>query len=97
MFPEVIYVGSFLFLQVSKMFNMQKFYRYKDGKEIDLVEQESKRYVVTPQNDPDQSQYSCRGNSSKRPLYSEMSNQYETKNLREYNWALVVVKSLPWK
>lgn len=77
------------------MFNMQKFYRYRDSQQIALVDIQSKRYTVTPQNDPEQSQYSCKGISNKRPSYSEMSNQFMTKNLREYNRALIVVKSLP--
>lgn len=96
-FPEGIYVGAFLFPQVSKMFNIQKFYRYRDNQIIALVDIESKKYTVTPNNDTDQSQYSCKGISNKRPFYSEVSHQYETKNLREYNHVLVVVKSLPWK
>ncbi|XP_029975297.1 titin [Salarias fasciatus] len=52
---------------------------YKEEKEIELVTAE--RHFVTPQNDPDQSDYRCRGIRSGRPSYSKQSDSYATKNL----------------
>ncbi|XP_075878642.1 hemicentin-2 isoform X3 [Nelusetta ayraudi] len=52
---------------------------YKDDHEINGSY--SKRHVVTPQNDPEQSLHKCRGVSSKRPLYSKQSDSFKTRNL----------------
>lgn len=80
---------------LSENFNMQKLYRFKEDQPINLPP--SEKYTVTPQNDPEQSRYTCQGIRTGRPSYSETSYQFKTKNLREYNRALEVVKSLPWK
>ncbi|XP_037136662.1 titin isoform X2 [Syngnathus acus] len=41
----------------------------------------SDRYTVTPQNDPQQSQYVCRGDRNGQPSYSQDSESLATKNL----------------
>ncbi|XP_035512107.1 hemicentin-1-like [Morone saxatilis] len=41
----------------------------------------SAKHTVTPQDDPEQSLYTCKGNRSGRPSYSKMSDQFTTKNL----------------
>nr|XP_040048759.1 hemicentin-2 isoform X1 [Gasterosteus aculeatus aculeatus] len=41
----------------------------------------SGKHTVTPQNDPEQSQYTCRGISTGRPSYSRRSDSLQTKNL----------------
>uniref|UniRef100_A0A3Q3LP34 Immunoglobulin superfamily member 1-like n=1 Tax=Mastacembelus armatus TaxID=205130 RepID=A0A3Q3LP34_9TELE len=41
----------------------------------------SEKYVVTPKNDPEQSQYSCQGIRNERPFYSRSSDSLTTKNL----------------
>lgn len=60
--------------------------RYKNDHEINGSY--SRKHLVTPQNDPEQSLYKCRGVSSKRPLYSKQSASFKTRNLRECNRAL---------
>lgn len=64
-----------------------KTHRFKDGQKIDLdPSPDTKTYTVTPQDDPEQSVYSCQGIRNERPAYSKTSDQLKTKNLREYNW-----------
>ncbi|XP_061669289.1 B-cell receptor CD22-like [Syngnathoides biaculeatus] len=46
-----------------------------------LVNSSSDRYTVTPQNDPEQSQYICQGIRSGRPSYSKGSAPLTTRNL----------------
>ncbi|KAM8862513.1 basement membrane-specific heparan sulfate proteoglycan core protein [Spinachia spinachia] len=41
----------------------------------------SAKHTVTPQNDPEQSQYTCRGISTGRPSYSRFSDSLQTRNL----------------
>uniref|UniRef100_A0A3P8S0D3 Ig-like domain-containing protein n=1 Tax=Amphiprion percula TaxID=161767 RepID=A0A3P8S0D3_AMPPE len=41
----------------------------------------SVRYTVTPNNDPDQSTYTCKGIRTERPAYSKISAPYKTRNL----------------
>ncbi|XP_040905851.1 carcinoembryonic antigen-related cell adhesion molecule 5-like isoform X2 [Toxotes jaculatrix] len=41
----------------------------------------SERHTVTPQDDPEQSRYTCRGSRSGRPSYSKTSDSFKTKNL----------------
>lgn len=66
--------------------------RFKDGQEIGQAPSPNmKTYTVTPQDDPEQSVYSCRGTTNERPLNSTISDQFKTKNLREYIWALEVL------
>ncbi|MEQ2246816.1 hypothetical protein ILYODFUR_003118 [Ilyodon furcidens] len=50
---------------------------FKEDKEL----YSSLKYTVTPQDDPEQSLYTCQGFSDKRPLYSKPSDSYRTKNL----------------
>ncbi|MEQ2287244.1 hypothetical protein AMECASPLE_010418 [Ameca splendens] len=50
---------------------------FKEDKEL----YSSLKYTVTPQDDPEQSLYTCQGFSDKRPLYSKRSDSYRTKNL----------------
>ncbi|XP_072223487.1 basement membrane-specific heparan sulfate proteoglycan core protein isoform X2 [Leuresthes tenuis] len=52
---------------------------FRDGQTIDLPPAET--HKVTPQDDPEQSQYICRGERDGRPSYSEKSDSYKTKNL----------------
>uniref|UniRef100_A0A3Q3WQH2 Ig-like domain-containing protein n=1 Tax=Mola mola TaxID=94237 RepID=A0A3Q3WQH2_MOLML len=47
-------------------------------------------HIVKTQDDPEQSLYTCQGIRAGSPSYSEISDQFKTKNLREYNWALNV-------
>ncbi|XP_029291378.1 hemicentin-1 [Cottoperca gobio] len=51
---------------------------FKEGKQINLL---SEKHTVTPQNDPEQSQYTCEGIRTGRPSYSKRSDPYMTKNL----------------
>nr|XP_046252037.1 titin isoform X2 [Scatophagus argus] len=52
---------------------------FKEDQPIDLVT--SERHIVTPQNDPEQSLYTCQGIRSGRPSYSVISAHFKTKNL----------------
>ncbi|XP_068608306.1 carcinoembryonic antigen-related cell adhesion molecule 5-like [Brachionichthys hirsutus] len=52
---------------------------FKEDRPMDLPP--SEKYTVTPQNDPDQSLYTCQGNRHGRPSYSKTSEQFKTKNL----------------
>uniref|UniRef100_UPI0037E79CD5 Fc receptor-like protein 5 isoform X2 n=1 Tax=Semicossyphus pulcher TaxID=241346 RepID=UPI0037E79CD5 len=52
---------------------------FKDNKPV--KEEHSKRYTVTPQNNPEQSQYTCMGIRNGRPSYSKTSEYLKTKNL----------------
>uniref|UniRef100_A0A3B3C7J8 Ig-like domain-containing protein n=2 Tax=Oryzias melastigma TaxID=30732 RepID=A0A3B3C7J8_ORYME len=49
--------------------------------DVAVGEVPAEKYIVTPQNDPDQSQYSCKGIRSERPTYSKNSPLFKTKNL----------------
>ncbi|XP_062283587.1 titin isoform X2 [Scomber scombrus] len=51
----------------------------KAGKQVSLSS--SEKYVVTPQNNPEQGSYSCQGLRTERPSYSEDSSSFATKNL----------------
>ncbi|XP_030589104.1 hemicentin-1 [Archocentrus centrarchus] len=51
----------------------------KEGEKIESAY--SERHIVTPQNDPDQSMYTCHGIRNERPLYSKTSDSFKTKNL----------------
>lgn len=55
--------------------------RYKNDHEINGSH--SKVHYVTPQNDPEQSPYKCKGVRSERPLYSKFSGPLKTRNLRK--------------
>ncbi|XP_061552397.1 titin-like [Phycodurus eques] len=46
-----------------------------------LMNSSSDKYTVTPQNDPEQSQYICQGIRSGRPSYSKGSDPLATRNL----------------
>ncbi|KAM4571550.1 cell adhesion molecule CEACAM5 isoform 2-T2 [Fundulus diaphanus] len=52
---------------------------FKEGKELPLPP--SQKHKVTPQDDPEQSFYTCRGIRDGRPHYSKDSDSYRTKNL----------------
>ncbi|XP_073326373.1 hemicentin-1 [Pagrus major] len=52
---------------------------FKENQPIDVLP--SEKHIVTPQNDPDQSQYTCRGIRTGRPSYSKISDHLRTKNL----------------
>ncbi|KAM3617505.1 uncharacterized protein V6R79_007280 [Siganus canaliculatus] len=41
----------------------------------------SEKHIVTPDNDPNQSQYSCQGIRTGNPSYSKISDNFTTKNL----------------
>ncbi|XP_070825108.1 cell adhesion molecule CEACAM5 [Chaetodon trifascialis] len=53
---------------------------FKEDQPINVTLRNEK-YIVTPQNDPKQSQYTCRGFRTGRPSYSKTSDQFKTKNL----------------
>ncbi|XP_031700313.1 titin [Anarrhichthys ocellatus] len=59
--------------------NMWNYTWFKDGQPIDL--QPSEKHAVTPQNDPEQSLYTCKGIRTGRPSYSRSSDSLKTKNL----------------
>uniref|UniRef100_A0A3B3XJ79 Ig-like domain-containing protein n=1 Tax=Poecilia mexicana TaxID=48701 RepID=A0A3B3XJ79_9TELE len=52
---------------------------YKEG--INVSQSTSSKYKVTPNNDPEQSSYTCEGIRNERPLFSVRSDSYRTKNL----------------
>lgn len=58
---------------------------------MEQIDSFSEKHAVTPSNDPDQSTYTCRAHADERPLYSKSSDSFKTKNLRKYNWALLVM------
>ncbi|AWP09726.1 putative titin-like [Scophthalmus maximus] len=65
--------------EVQESQEMWNYTWFREGQPIDLPP--SKRHVVTPQNDPEQSLYTCRGISTGRPSYSKLSESFKTKNL----------------
>lgn len=58
-------------------------HRFKEGRQINHLI--SEKHTVTPQNNTEQSLYTCQGIRSGRPSYSKLSESFTTKNLREYN------------
>ncbi|XP_015823441.3 Fc receptor-like protein 5 [Nothobranchius furzeri] len=52
---------------------------FKENEQVDLPL--SEEHKVTPQDDPDQSRYTCKGTRNERPFYSVTSDSYRTKNL----------------
>lgn len=71
--------------------------RFKEGQQVDQPPSaHTETYTVTPQDDPEQSQYTCRGIRNGRPAYSRFSEQFKTKNLREYILALQVLMLWPF-
>ncbi|XP_074500369.1 hemicentin-1 isoform X2 [Sebastes fasciatus] len=52
---------------------------FKDWTPIDHLQ--SEKHSVTPQNDPNQSPYTCKGIRNGRPSYSRKSDSFQTKNL----------------
>ncbi|XP_027882082.1 carcinoembryonic antigen-related cell adhesion molecule 5 isoform X2 [Xiphophorus couchianus] len=52
---------------------------YKEG--INVSRSVSSTYKVTPHNDPEQSLYTCEGIRTERPMFSQRSDFYRTKNL----------------
>ncbi|XP_032421653.1 titin isoform X2 [Xiphophorus hellerii] len=52
---------------------------YKEG--INVSRSVSSTYKVTPHNDPEQSLYTCEGIRTERPMFSQRSDSYRTKNL----------------
>ncbi|XP_034000612.1 hemicentin-1-like isoform X5 [Trematomus bernacchii] len=51
---------------------------FKERRPINLI---SEKHTVTPQNNPEQSLYTCQGTRSGRPTYSKFSESFTTKNL----------------
>ncbi|KAL3064292.1 hypothetical protein OYC64_000555 [Pagothenia borchgrevinki] len=51
---------------------------FKERRPINLI---SEKHTVTPQNNPEQSLYTCQGIRSGRPTYSKFSESFTTKNL----------------
>lgn len=79
-------------INLSGFYLSEKFDRYKADQPIkEQASEQSQTHKVTPQNDPDQSEYTCEGKRIGRPSYSKISDHYKTKNLREYDRALVVL------
>ncbi|KAF3860482.1 hypothetical protein F7725_000737 [Dissostichus mawsoni] len=54
-------------------------HRFKEGRPINHLI--SEKHKVTPQNNPEQSLYTCQGIRSGRPSYSKFSESFTTKNL----------------
>ncbi|XP_023188510.1 titin-like isoform X1 [Xiphophorus maculatus] len=52
---------------------------YKEG--FNVSRSVSSTYKVTPHNDPEQSLYTCEGIRTERPMFSQRSDSYRTKNL----------------
>ncbi|XP_056131141.1 hemicentin-2-like [Lampris incognitus] len=52
---------------------------FREKEEIPLFH--SDQHLVTPQDDPQQSQYTCKGVRTGRPSYSTLSEPFKTKNL----------------
>ncbi|XP_034392960.1 titin-like isoform X2 [Cyclopterus lumpus] len=52
---------------------------FRKGQSINLPP--SEKHTVTPQNDPEQSLYTCQGIRTGRPSYSRSSDSFKTKNL----------------
>ncbi|KAJ0036762.1 hypothetical protein NQD34_005439 [Periophthalmus magnuspinnatus] len=52
---------------------------FKGGKKIEQLLSET--HTITPQNDPDQSEYMCQGNRTGRPSYTKRSEPLKTNNL----------------
>nr|XP_020471862.1 titin-like isoform X5 [Monopterus albus] len=65
--------------QVQKSQDMWNYTWFKEGQPITLPP--SEKYIVTPQNDPEQSLYTCQGIRTGRPSYSKPSDTFKTKNL----------------
>ncbi|KAF1390447.1 hypothetical protein PFLUV_G00058140 [Perca fluviatilis] len=51
----------------------------KEGQQINVSL--SEKYTVTPENNPEQSLYTCQGIRTGRPSYSKTSDSFKTKNL----------------
>ncbi|XP_028265658.1 carcinoembryonic antigen-related cell adhesion molecule 5-like isoform X2 [Parambassis ranga] len=54
---------------------------YKADSKTPINQSTSDKHIVTPQNDPDQSLYTCKGVRNGRPSYSKTSESFRTKNL----------------
>ncbi|XP_054905536.1 titin [Poeciliopsis prolifica] len=52
---------------------------YKEG--INVSQSLLSTHKVTPNNDPEQSSYTCEGIRTERPMFSQRSDSYRTKNL----------------
>lgn len=52
---------------------------YKEG--LEIKGEYFNKYTVTPQDDPKQSSYTCKGSRTERPFYSKDSDSFRTKNL----------------
>ncbi|XP_041860410.1 obscurin [Melanotaenia boesemani] len=59
--------------------HMWNFTWFRGNEKIDLPP--SADHAVTPQNDPEQSYYTCQGIRNERPFYSKTSHDFRTKNL----------------
>lgn len=59
--------------------NDWRFKWFKAGEEV--TQSLSETHVITPQNDPDQSEYMCQGIRTGRPSYTKRSEPLKTKNL----------------
>ncbi|GLD46134.1 titin-like isoform X2 [Lates japonicus] len=60
----------------------QDTWNYTWSKESEEINQlPSERHTVTPQNDPNQSLYTCKGIRAGRPSYSKCSDSFKTRNL----------------
>ncbi|XP_020785663.2 hemicentin-1-like [Boleophthalmus pectinirostris] len=57
-------------------------WKFEWFKGSEIIEQPfSKKHTVTPQNDPDQNQYTCKGKRDGRPAYTKTSEPLKTTNL----------------
>ncbi|XP_054464456.1 carcinoembryonic antigen-related cell adhesion molecule 5 [Anoplopoma fimbria] len=65
--------------RVQESQDMWNFTWFKEGQPIDRPP--SEKHAVTPQNDPEQSLYTCQGIRTGRPSYSRRSDSFKTKNL----------------
>ncbi|XP_068996392.1 hemicentin-1 [Embiotoca jacksoni] len=65
--------------EVMKSSEMWNYTWFKEGQRMDPAP--SDKYIVTPQNDPEQSLYTCQGSRTGRPSYSRSSESFKTQNL----------------
>ncbi|XP_040927567.1 B-cell receptor CD22 isoform X2 [Betta splendens] len=76
---EVFSTDTLVLQCVVKDSHMWNYTWFRDGHEINLPL--SEKHTVTPQDDPEQSRYTCKGVRSERPTYSKESEELKTKNL----------------
>ncbi|XP_056240199.1 titin isoform X1 [Seriola aureovittata] len=79
--------------EVRESKDMWNYTWFKEGKQIDLLHLPEK-HTVTPQNDPNQSLYTCYGVRNGRPSYSKRSDSFKTKSLLLKRRLLLAISGL---